>query len=276
MASLLSLVPVQVKMHVLIAKLRILPTVEIDSKSEVESVLSKTSTVISESSQIHYIDINTIMIMRKYLFPDDQWQFTYRGSDKKIINQQFTVTDIKRLLDDNKKSTEFYHYLPFNFVTREGSTIDQKGWDEKIDRKGFTLKAGIKFYDDHPNNYIEVESYYSGRFNPPKGSVGQRETFWDGAKREIREELKVIVRGRCPRKNTTIIVNIYNQKHKKNFIFKAIFIGYEIIIRRKTKIRYFKIKFLSRGIIDRTIIPLIKQNIKNKSTEITQIRKKNS
>lgn len=273
MATLVSLVPMQVQMHLLISKMRISPTVKTDSKLEVESSCSKTSTVISESSQIHYIDINTIMIMGKYLFPDDQLQFIYRGSDKKIINQQFTVGDIKKLLDDNKKSTEFYHYLPFNFVTREGATIDQKGWDEKIDRKGFTLKAGIKFYDYHPNNYIEVESYYSGRFNPPKGSVG-RETLWDGAKREIREELKVIVRGRCPRKNTILIVNIYNQKHKKNFIFKAIFMGYEIIIRRKTKIRYFKIKFLSHGIIDRTIIPLIKQNIKNKSTEITQIRKR--
>ena len=221
MASLLSLVPMQVQVHVIISKMRISTSYEIDSKKSVESIHSKPSAVIksseytvfndgAESSQIHYIDINTIMIMEKYLFPGDQLQFTYRGANKKIIDRQFTVTDIKKLLDDNKKNTEFYHYLPFNFVTRKGKTIDQKGWDEKNDRKGFTLKAGIKFYDDHPNNYIEVESYYSGRFNPPKGSVGQRETLWDGAKREIREELKVIITCSIPRKNR-ISRNIFDQ-----------------------------------------------------------------
>ena len=71
-----------------------------------------------------------------------------------------------------------------------------------------------------------------------------------------------------------LLITIYNQKYNKNFKFRAIFMGYEIITRKKTKIRYFKIKFVSQGIIDRIIIPLIKQNIQDVSTEITQIRKR--
>ena len=210
---------------------------ETDSKKSVDLVQQITQkfakiNIDRIEPKIDYISINTSLIMEKYLFPDDQKKFTYRGADKKIIGRQYTREGIKRLLDDNKNSSEFYHYLPFNFVTRKRKTIDAIDWNEKINKEGFILKAGIKFYDDQPNNYIEVESYYSGRFNPPKGSVG-RETLWDGAKREILEELKVIVIGRCPRKNSTVLINIYNQKYNKNFKFRAIFMGYEIITRKK-------------------------------------------
>ena len=52
--------------------------------------------------------------------------------------------------------------------------------------------------------------------------------------------------------------------------------GYEIFIRKRTKIRYFKIMFLTKNVLNDTIIPLTRKNIANNSTEITEIRKKNS
>ena len=257
------------KNKIVLVPAQVLISRKISLNDKIVSVHQKTNT-----NQIYYINLNTNLIMVKYLFPDNQKKFTYQGADTKIIGQQFTITDIKKLLDDYKNSPKFYHYLPFNFVTRNRKTIDAVGWNEKINKQGFILKAGIKFYDNNQNNYIEVESYYSGSFNPPKGSVSQKETFWDGAKREIREELKILIKGKCPKKNSHFLITIYNQKYNKNLKFRAIFMGYENDIRKKTKIRYFKIRLLGYKIIDRIIIPLIKQNIQNFSTEITQIRKR--
>ena len=222
------------------------------------------------------IDINVEKLIDNYYIPEKEFLFEYKGFNEQMSGKKYTLHQIKDMLEQNR-NIRFYHYLPFNYIKKNGKTIDAKGWNQKKDKYGYILKAGIKFYDDHLDNYLEVESYYSGSFNPPKGNVSQKESLWECAKREVKEELKIIVSNDYPkRKNTIIDIFVFNKKTRKHINFKAKFMGYEIFIRKRTKIRYFKIMFLTRNILNSTIIPLTKKNIANNSTEITEIRKKNS